>query len=501
MAKEAPLSTFVTSPEGEERVRAYKEAQENLRQALDSRQNQLFDPTLLAISQALGSPTKTGSFGEVLGNVAGAVGTAQEAEQKRTREIANMKFEVARNELQSHQTTEADKDFRDVIARMTGKPPVGGAAPAGATAMTAPGATAGAPAPAGALQTSPQATGRISATPEQVLQLTDPRFGGKGEGVLKALNYQRGQIIPTPQGPFDVDSGKFLDIPLPNEEQKPTVTAYGTYPLFPSQARKFREMEEKGEGKEYLDSILKPRSKPAGAPAPGIKTTSQSEVEATEAKVGAEARAKSDAARYEDFLNKGVAAGPRIARLGSIEQIASRPDAKQIFGVFEGPELSAALGKIVEPSITNIRDAFTNVGLDKKLKADQLFAAQQIALVNLEMRKIMRSPGEGAQSDMENRMALGAGLADTDTPAGMVKKIRFLKAQAEFERDVMREMEKSGTSAKKFIMSDRYGDLLTGYERKLGQVLGVAPAKAKPAASSGNYGPASQQLRKELNLD
>ena len=105
MAKEAPLSTYVTTPEGEERVRVYKDAQDNLRQALESRQNQLFDPTLLALSQALGAPTKTGSFGEVLGNVAGAVGTSQEAEQKRAREIANMKFDLARNEKQSLLTT------------------------------------------------------------------------------------------------------------------------------------------------------------------------------------------------------------------------------------------------------------------------------------------------------------------------------------------------------------------------------------------------------------
>jgi hypothetical protein len=498
MADKAPLSTFVTSPEGEERVRAYKEAQENLRQALDSRQNQLFDPTLLAISQALGSPTKTGSFGEVLGNVAGAVGTAQEAEQKRSREIANMRLELAKQGLQSYQGEQGEKAFRSLIDKMTGAAPQ--ATPgAPAAAPGAPGAPAAAP--GGLPGAAPKPPG-MSISQEDLLKLsTIPGYEDKAKTLQSIAEFGRKGIISTPDGPFNLDTLQYVNIDKPNEEQKPVVTPYGTYPLFPSQVRKFREMEEKGQGQEYLDSILKPKSKPAGAQAPGIKTTSQSEVEATEAKVGAEARAKSDAARYEDFLNKGVSAGPRIARLGSIEQIASRPDAKQIFGVFEGPELSAALGKIVEPSITNIRDAFTNVGLDKKLKADQLFAAQQIALVNLEMRKIMRSPGEGAQSDMENRMALGAGLADTDTPAGMVKKIRFLKAQAEFERDVMREMEKSGTSAKKFILSDRYGDLLTGYERKLGQVLGVAPAKAKPAASSGNYGPASQQLRKELGME
>jgi hypothetical protein len=492
MAKEAPLSTYVTSPEGEERVRAYKEAQENLRQALDSRQNQLFDPTLLAISQALGSPTKTGSFGEVLGNVAGAVGTSQEAEQKRSREIAGMRLELAKQGLQAHQGQEGEKAYRALVQKMTG-----GAPPPGAPAM--PGAAPGVPGAA------PQQSPNMNISQADLLNLSAiPGFEGKAKNLQDIAEFGRKQIISTPDGPFNVDTQQYVNIDKLNEEQKPVVTPYGTYPLFPSQVRKFRDMEEKGQGQEYLDSILKPKSKQPGATGSGIKTTTQSEVEATEAKVGAEARAKSDAARYEDYLNKGIAAGPRIARLSSLEQIASRPDAKQIFGVFEGPELSAALGKIIEPNVTNIRDAFTNVGLDKKLKADQLFAAQQIALVNLEMRKIMRSPGEGAQSDMENRMALGAGLSDTDTPAGMVKKIKFLKTQAEFEREVMREMEKSGASAKKFIMSDRYGDLLANYERSLGRVLGVAPARTKPApgkAAPSGYGPASQQLRKELGME
>jgi hypothetical protein len=491
MADKAPLSTYVTGPEGEKLVQGYKDAQANLRQALESRQNQLFDPTLLAISQALGSPTKTGSFGEVLGNVAGAVGTAQDAEQKRAREIAGMKLELAKNELQSFQGQEGEKAYRALIQKMSGGQPPGGPS---------------APAMPGAPSAAPQQSPNINISQADLLALSSmPGFEGKAKSLQDVAEFGRKQIISTPQGPFNVDTQKFLDVDMPNEEQKPVATPYGTYPLFPSQVRKFREMESKGEGQEYLDSILKPKSKaPGAAGSTGIKTTSQSEVEAAEAKVTAEARAKNDAARYEDYLNKGIAAGPRIARLSSLEQIASRPDAKQIFGVFEGPELSAALGKIIEPNVTNIRDAFTNVGLDKKLKADQLFAAQQIALVNLEMRKIMRSPGEGAQSDMENRMALGAGLSETDTPAGMVKKIKFLKTQAEFEREVMREMEKSGASAKKFIMSDRYGDLLSDYERKLGRVLGVAPARTKPApgkAAPGGYGPASQQLRKELGME
>jgi hypothetical protein len=110
-ASSGALSMFVTTDEGRERVQAYKDAQETLREALDARENQLFDPTLLAISQALGSPTKTGSFGEVLGNVAGAIGTSQQAEEKRAREAAAMRFEMAQQGLQSYQATQGDKIF------------------------------------------------------------------------------------------------------------------------------------------------------------------------------------------------------------------------------------------------------------------------------------------------------------------------------------------------------------------------------------------------------
>ena len=60
----------------------YQDAVARLSNSLTNRK-MLFDPTLLAMAEGFLGPTQTGSFGEALGRVAGKVGAAQEAEQKR----------------------------------------------------------------------------------------------------------------------------------------------------------------------------------------------------------------------------------------------------------------------------------------------------------------------------------------------------------------------------------------------------------------------------------
>lgn len=93
------LSTFVVSPESQEAVDKWREAQQKLIDAYENR-NQRFDPTWLAIAQALGSPTRTGKFGEVLGNIAANLAPVQEAENKRAQELARMRMEMAQSDVQ-----------------------------------------------------------------------------------------------------------------------------------------------------------------------------------------------------------------------------------------------------------------------------------------------------------------------------------------------------------------------------------------------------------------
>jgi hypothetical protein len=62
------------------------------------------DPSMLALAQGFLAPTRTGSFGESLGNAAGSYATAQAADEQRIRDLAKMRYELARQGLGDEQT-------------------------------------------------------------------------------------------------------------------------------------------------------------------------------------------------------------------------------------------------------------------------------------------------------------------------------------------------------------------------------------------------------------
>ena len=87
----------------------------------------------LAMAQGFLAPTKTGSFGESLGNVSAQLRPVQEAEEKRAQDIAKMRFELAQQNLAQTRATAGEKEFRGLIGRMGGaeQPSAGGAPAAG----------------------------------------------------------------------------------------------------------------------------------------------------------------------------------------------------------------------------------------------------------------------------------------------------------------------------------------------------------------------------------
>ena len=268
-ASSGALSTFVTTDEGRERVQAYRDAQENLRQALDARENQLFDPTLLAISQALGSPTKTGSFGEVLGNVAGAIGTSQQAEEKRAREAAAMRFEMAQQGLQSYQATAGDKIFNEVLTRGRGQPPAGQPAAPTEGQPTQPGVASGQP-PA---ETS---GGLKSITTDDIAMVgRTPNGMAKAEFLLKLQDSERGRFKTLDGQIIDLDApgGPKLFADFRNVKQEPTEIVVRGEPLnlnmTPTELREFNTAFRQGKGDEYFDKNLKGRRTDVNLPPSG----------------------------------------------------------------------------------------------------------------------------------------------------------------------------------------------------------------------------------------
>lgn len=146
---------------GSEALQKYLDAQKYANEVLEDRNNRLFDPTMLAMAQGFFAPTKTGGFGESIGNVAAAVAPAQAAEEKRTMDMAKMRLEMAQQGLQtSMQTTKAQQNA-DLMRRIANgeplTPPVPPAAQA-PQAQQAPTPPAPQPPQAGALASAaPQA--------------------------------------------------------------------------------------------------------------------------------------------------------------------------------------------------------------------------------------------------------------------------------------------------------------------------------------------------------
>lgn len=143
----APISLGYGTPAWDE----YTAAQQEARDILAQRNSRLLDPVALAAAQGFFAPTKTGSFGESLGNVAGQMIPAVQAEEKRTMDMAKMRMELAQQGLQtSIQAQNAEQDQAAFNARAYKAPTAQPATPV--AGMPPPVAPPAAPAPAPAPQ-------------------------------------------------------------------------------------------------------------------------------------------------------------------------------------------------------------------------------------------------------------------------------------------------------------------------------------------------------------
>jgi hypothetical protein len=272
-ASPGALSTFIMDPSDAQYVQALRDAQENLREALDNRNNQLFDPMLLAISQALGSPTKTGSFGEVLGNVAGAIGTTQQAEDKRAREIASMKMELAANELAQNRAAQGMKAGFELLNRGRGPAPAGQpSAPAAEGAPQAPAGQATQP-PAG-LSGAPSNVTR-NVTTDDIIGLKMLGNNAVADALAKGIELDRGRYHVSNDMIVDKDApgGPKVIADLRMSKQEPTEIVVGGKPLnvmmTGTELRDFNAAFAQGKGDEYFDKNLKGRRTDVNLPSAG----------------------------------------------------------------------------------------------------------------------------------------------------------------------------------------------------------------------------------------
>ena len=153
---------------GSEAYTKYTDAQKRLDDMLANRENRLFDPVMLAMSQGFLAPTKTGSFGESLGNVAAAVGPAQAAESNTARDIAKMRLDVAQQGLVTDIGLQKQSNINADIAKNTvgyTPPTTAPAAPSAVQGTQAASASVMPPAIGGAPAALPATSGALPSGP------------------------------------------------------------------------------------------------------------------------------------------------------------------------------------------------------------------------------------------------------------------------------------------------------------------------------------------------
>lgn len=227
----ATKSPDITSAYGTDAMQKYLDAQKQANDVLEERNNRLFDPTMLAMAQGFFAPTKTGGFGESIGNVAAAVGPAQAAEEKRIMDMAKMRLEMAQQGVQTEiQQKQAELKQRLInedlgpdspyakppVATQVAPKPTPAAAPAGAlpsAPAVQPPAPAGAPAPLSAVQPAAQPVAQPAAPqapqPAPLSQAAEgpvgtPLFPAQQEGFTaqEKVDYKRG--LAAGKDPYEI---------------------------------------------------------------------------------------------------------------------------------------------------------------------------------------------------------------------------------------------------------------------------------------------------------
>lgn len=546
MANNSALpSLYSPDPDDQELINEIKGQYTELSEALKARKLP-FDSKLMALAQGFLAPTQTGSFGESLGYAAKGYGEAATAEDKDARERAALRLQLAQGELGQRQATRKARMGQQIL--MNGFPVTGTSPVAGAADSTT-GATGAQPA-----DKAPQGLRPLTEADVRAGMAIDFELGKQLESLYK-LQGERYRVAMNGTV-FDTQTQKYVTgLQIPGQTPSLfTIPEIGDkLNMMPWQYEQYQNYREKGMGKEWVKNfmsadpvpldkvkkapiapndaepiVVKPLTEikqpsdatttavvttpvkpiaPVNQPAPVVPevdiSASSMDAKAEAKKTQAIERAKGENTRFQTIINNAETAGSRQAMYNALGVIAKRPDANQIMGVFEDNDLSSALFRLAEtsgkglPQVNEIRDIFTTFGLDKKLKADQLAAAQLIAQINLDLRKISRTPGEGAYSDLETNMMLAAGPSMKDTPQGLQKKLSLLNARAQFEKDASRALLDSGLDADKFKRSDQYDKLLDGYNNKLVAIIYPPVAGTKSPVASPSKTPTIADVKRQ----
>ena len=496
-----PVSYFGQSTEEQTKIEDLQRIQQELRDALQNRQ-QLFDPVLLAMAQGFLAPTKTGSFGESIANAAALVGPAQATAEKQRLERLGMERELAAADLALTQAAEMDKR---ILPKLTGAKPAEPGKPAEPTAE--PAVQAGAPlAPrpepkAEVLPPSAQKTGLNSLTDQDLVMMSrNPRYAQTAEFIRKLREDER-QDLAFADGVLVRKSDGQVIADLRQDKPDVFPTHMGDMRMTPRQFARYEKALSEG-GKDAGDRFL------TGL---GLRTVAQQAAEAKGTETAAQKTAEAEVGRTQQAIEQGDVTG-RMAQYRLLQTIASGKDASQIFGIVNRPSIGAAITRLVNEGIRAdsktiqagaLIDALRNVGLEQETINKYELALNTMANIQLQMAKLAQ--GQGSISNFERELFALAAISPQDNPATILRKVQLLQARAEFDRDLGRVIRKSKKSLDSFKEEneDQYNSMVQNYLDRVSQIAqSVNIPVPKPGAprQAGAPTTAGQDIRNRLGI-
>jgi len=494
----------------------YQKAMEEIKASLDRRSG--LDPSMLALAQGFLSPTKTGGFGESLGNAVANYIPAQQAEDKRIQENAGLRLQLAQAGREQEQSTAAMQYLKDR------KKPVA----EGTSGGTSGGVTV-------------EYQGQIF-TPEDisVIKVGNPKLGKILEEELKLkldmITTQPGGVVNKLTGVYTPFGGKpMVDRNIPE---------LGGVVKMPEQdAMELDLARSKGDAEGYWKIVNrntaligKPKPQAAagastvvnGVPvstATGARMTQADiEAQAAAAKKAAEKTAESEVDRTQKAINTASDAEARLNSATVIKSLMAQEGMDQVVGVLEKPGLLPGLLKGAEEgvsagrgfglSLPQVRQIYANnkISLPRQAnETDTQYRAREEAVISRlqqlssEFAKITfgyraMAQGQGSISNLENNIFASMAPTAQDSYQTIMAKTAHAAARAQADKQIADRLTDSGISVDKFKKSEEYKNIQKEYDSKLKSIYGGVQVGGRPVISQATSGaPTADSLRQRLS--
>jgi len=519
-----PVDLSGTSPEDEEYKADFKKSQADLKAALAARENQLFDPVLLALSQGFAAPTKSGGFGESLSNAAGLANTAAQGQQKGLMENAQMRMQLAQMSLEQNRKNKALNMVGDLFPKPAGAPAEG----IPAVGAPAAGAPAGASVAESAQPPAKPTGGMRSITGADIFKIS--QFDKElGDSLAKAVAVDRDRFKISQNGiVFDSGTVKYLNIPIPGQTQSKFDTPYGSFNMTANEYFQLGQAMSQGKGREWMDMWRQgkidvsgqpvagavsspagappPAGAPAGAPVPevvGRQTVSDADTTAAAKREEALATVKTRVAQTTEVKESAKAAMSLIPLYDRADKLLKTRGIETALGVLEKPDFLAQIGTIADEGIKvgpyainapSVRKIVTNFAQDQNVINALTELGQVEAMWQFLQRKGL---GSGTSvSNFEQQMVNAMGPNPKDPKGAYVKKLQFMREKASFEQKLGQELYRTGKQYEDYVNSADFDRIFGDYRTRLERI-----GEVKAPSVGGAVNPAAgNDLRRKLGM-